>query len=214
MFKRLFGALGRQPTKDHPQNTTPPITPTITIVSGLPRSGTSLMMRMLEAGGIPPLTDHERTADEDNPGGYYEFERVKQMEKGDTTWLAGATGKAVKVISLLLRSLPADYRYKVVFMERDLDEVLASQRKMLENRAQDADAADDEQMQALFTKHLTEIRQWLAAQPNFAVLYVNYSDLLTAPEPQVERIEAFFDGTLDAAAMIEVIDPTLYRNRG
>ncbi|MCB0065253.1 MAG: sulfotransferase [Caldilineaceae bacterium] len=209
MLKRIFGGLSR-----HQPAPAPAITPTITIVSGLPRSGTSLMMRMLEAGGIPPVTDHERSADEDNPGGYYEFERVKQMEKGDIAWLADAAGKAVKVISLLLRSLPDGYHYNVIFMERDLGEVLASQRKMLENRAEAADAVNDEQMQALFTKHLTDIRQWLAAQPNFAVLYVNYSDLLTNPEPQVEKLVAFFEGTLDGAAMIEVIDPTLYRNRG
>ena len=201
MFKKLFGNLLHQPTQSP-----------ITVVSGLPRSGTSLMMRMLAAGGIPSLTDHERSADEDNPGGYYEFERVKQLEKGDTAWLADMAGKAVKVISMLLRSLPAEYRYNVIFMERDLTEVLASQRKMLVNRHEDT-AADDAQMTALFTHHLQEIRQWLAAQSNFAVLYVSYSDLLTTSAPVVSQINQFLGGNLNTAAMLDVIDPTLYRNR-
>ena len=110
---------------------------TITIVSGLPRSGTSMMMKMLEAGGIPPLTDEIRTADTDNPKGYYEFERVKKMDKGDTAWLENAQGKSVKVISALLKHLPSDYRYRVIFMRRDMSEILASQKKMLDHRGED-----------------------------------------------------------------------------
>lgn len=187
--------------------------PSITLVSGLPRSGTSLMMRMLEAGGIPSLTDHERSADDDNPTGYYEFERVKQLEKGDIAWLAQTEGKAVKVISMLLRHLPADYQYNVIFMERDLGEVLASQRKMLVNRQEAVDAVDDRQLRTLFTHHLYEIRAWLAAQENFAVCYVTYSDLLTNPEPAIAAINRFCGGQLDTAAMLDVIDPSLYRNR-
>lgn len=171
------------------------------------------MMRMLEAGGIPPLTDHQRTADDDNPGGYYEFERVKQLEKGDTAWLATMAGHAVKVISMLLRHLPANYQYHVIFMERDLTEVLASQRKMLVNRQKETDAVDDAQMTALFAHHLQEIRRWLAAQPNFRVLYVSYSDLLAKPEPLVGSINHFLGGTLATEAMLAVIDPALYRNR-
>lgn len=205
MLKRIFGAFHRPSIKSQSP---------ITIVSGLPRSGTSLMMRMLEAGGIPPLTDHERSADEDNPGGYYEFERVKQLEKGETAWLADCTGKAVKVISMLLRTLPADYHYKVVFMERDLAEVLASQRKMLVNLEEDAEAADEAQLEALFTQHLAETKTWLAQQPNFDVLYINYGDLLTDPAPQITQLAAFFDDALDVNAMAQVIDPALYRNRG
>lgn len=205
MLKRLFGGFHRPSAQSQPP---------ITVVSGLPRSGTSLMMRMLEAGGIPPLTDYERSADEDNPGGYYELERVKQLEKGDTAWLADCTGKAVKVISMLLRALPADYRYKVVFMERDLAEVLASQRKMLVNREEDAEAADEAQLQTLFTQHLDETKTWLAQQSNFDVLYISYGELLTEPTPQVAQLNAFFDNALDTTAMAQVIDPALYRNRG
>jgi len=209
IFSRLIKGTPQPKTSvEMPQTHLP-----ITIVSGLPRSGTSLMMRMLEGGGIPPQTDHQRTADDDNPGGYYEFERVKQVEKGDTAWLAEMPGKAVKVISILLRHLPVDYQYRVILMERDLEEVLASQRKMLVNREANVNAVDDAQMIALFTQHLQEIRQWLAEQDNFVVLYVSYGELLTNPEPIVEAINRFFDNCLDSAAMLAVIDPTLYRNR-
>ncbi|MEZ4680149.1 MAG: hypothetical protein R2932_38610 [Caldilineaceae bacterium] len=171
------------------------------------------MMQMLEAGGIPPLTDHERTADEDNPGGYYEFERVKKLEKGDTAWLAQMPGKVVKVISMLLRHLPAEYHYRVIFMERDLGEVLTSQRKMLANRTEDADAFDEAQMTALFEHHLQEIRRWLNDQPNIEVLYLSYSNLLATPELPIAQLNQFHGGCLNTAAMLDVIDPTLYRNR-
>ncbi len=207
LFKKFWHGLMQ------PSAATTTTQSTITVVSGLPRSGTSLMMRMLAAGGIPPLTDHQRTADDDNPGGYYEFERVKQLEKGDTAWLATASGQAIKVISMLLRHLPADYHYQVIFMERDLDEILASQRKMLVNRDEDPDAVDATQMRALFGQHLQEINQWLAAQSNFELLYINHRTLLTEPEPAISRVEHFLSQPIDSAAMAAVIDPTLYRNR-
>lgn len=189
------------------------VTSPITIVSGLPRSGTSMMMRMLEAGGLPPLTDNERIADTDNPQGYYEFERVKQLDRGDTAWLATAPGHAVKVISMLLQHLPAPYHYKVIFVERHLTEVLASQRKMLVHREKDADATDDAELTALFQQHLVAIRHWLAQQPNFQVLYIHYSDLLREPEAQATQINQFLGGGLDVPKMATVIDPNLYRNR-
>ncbi|RMD50647.1 MAG: sulfotransferase family protein [Candidatus Thermofonsia bacterium] len=187
--------------------------PVVYIVSGLPRSGTSMMMKMLEAGGIPPVTDAIREADPDNPKGYYEFERVKQMDKGDVAWLKEAQGKVVKVISALLKHLPADYQYKVVFMRRNMPEILASQRKMLTRRGENADAMDDEKMAALFEKHLTQIEAWLAEQPNFETLYVHYSDVLADPKAQVDRVAAFLGGNLNIQAMGEVVDPNLYRNR-
>lgn len=189
------------------------VTSPITIVSGLPRSGTSMMMRMLEAGGLPPLTDNERTADTDNPQGYYEFERVKQLDRGDTAWLATAPGHAVKVISMLLQHLPAPYYYKVIFVERHIAEVLASQRKMLVHREKDADATDDAELTALFQQHLVAVRHWLAQQPNFQVLYIHYSDLLREPEAQATQINQFLGGGLDVPKMATVIDPNLYRNR-
>ena len=126
----------------------------VVVVSGLPRSGTSMLMSMIDAGGIPPITDNIRTADEDNPKGYYEFERVKALDKGDTAWVTDAQGKSVKVISALLKYLPVDYQYQVVYIRRNMPEILASQRKMLERRGEDADKVDVEQLTALFEKHV------------------------------------------------------------
>lgn len=185
----------------------------ITVVSGLPRSGTSMMMKMLEAGGIPPVTDELRTPDEDNPKGYYEFERVKQMDKGDVAWVPGAKGKVVKVISALLRYLPGDQQYRVVFVRRNMDEILASQRKMLIRRGEDPNKMDDAQMAMLFEKHLKQIETWLAAQPNIRTLFVHYSDVLADPLPHIASINEFLGGTLDTGRMAEIVDPELYRNR-
>lgn len=185
----------------------------ITVVSGLPRSGTSMMMKMLEAGGISPVTDELREADEDNPKGYYEFERVKQMDQGDTSWIIEARGKVVKVISALLKHLPPTEQYRVVFVRRNMPEVLASQRKMLIRRGEDPDKMDDAQMAMLFEKHLKQVGEWLSAQPNFRVLYVHYSDVLTDPLPNIAKINDFLGGKLNTAAMSGMIDPQLYRNR-
>jgi hypothetical protein len=185
----------------------------ITVVSGLPRSGTSMMMKMLEAGGIQPMTDEIREADEDNPKGYYEFERVKQMDQGDTSWVSGAQGRVIKVISALLKHLPGDQQYRVVFVRRNMPEILASQRKMLVHRGEDPNKMDDKQMAMLFEKHLKQVEEWLGAQPNFRVLYVHYSDVLADPLPQIDKINAFLGGKLDPRAMSSVVDPNLYRNR-
>lgn len=185
---------------------------TITLVSGLPRSGTSMMMKMLEAGGIPPLTDEIREADADNPKGYFEFERVKKLDKGESDWLAKAEGKAVKVISALLQHLPETYDYQVIFMERHMPEILASQRKMLDRRGE-ADEMDDEKMTALFEKHLQQVKAWLAQQDNFSVLYVHYSEALAEPHSQAEQVNAFLGAGLDVDAMGATVDPNLYRNR-
>jgi hypothetical protein len=185
----------------------------ITIVSGLPRSGTSMMMKMIEAGGIPPLTDAIRAADVDNPKGYYEFERVKQMDKGDVAWVADAADKSVKVISALLKHLPPGYEYRVIFVQRNMAEILASQRKMLAHRGEDANKMDDEKMADLFGKHVQQVKSWLAEQPNFQTLYVHYSDVLTDPETAAAQINHFLGGNLDVPAMVTAVDPTLYRNR-
>jgi hypothetical protein len=189
----------------------------IVVVSGLPRSGTSLMMKMLEAGGLPLLTDAIRQADEDNPQGYYEFERVKGLDKGDAAWLPEAQGKAVKVISALLRYLPATYHYRILFLERDLDEILASQRKMLARRhpeqaAQAAEYADDD-MAAVLTRHLHETRRWLENQAHMNTLYVPYRELLQNAHPQIRQIQHFLSMPLQTEQMLAVIDPALYRNR-
>ena len=191
-------------------NTSDPI---ITVVSGLPRSGTSMMMKMLEAGGIPPVTDNLRTADEDNPKGYYEFERVKQLTKGDIEWLADAPGKVVKVIAALLPYLPATYRYRVVFMQRDMTEVLASQRQMLIRRGEDPNKIPDEIISKLFEKHLRQVNEWVAQQSNVERLDVNYNEMLKNPAPFIAQINAFLGGNLDIAQMAQVVDPSLHRQR-
>ena len=198
LFKKLF-----QPEE----------APFITVVSGLPRSGTSMLMKMLEAGGIPPLTDNLRTADKDTPKGYYEFERVKQMDKGDVAWLPEAQGKAVKVISALLRHLPADYAYRVLFVRRSMPEILASQRKMLIRRGEDPNKMDDARMADLFEKHLQQVESWLSQQSHMQALYLHYSDFFADSLAQVTRVNAFLGAKLNTEAMLNVVDPDLYRNR-
>ncbi len=185
---------------------------TIVIVSGLPRSGTSMMMKMLDAGGLPVLTDGIRAADEDNPKGYYEFERVKQIEH-DQSWLPEARGKAVKMISALLKHLPADYRYKVIFMQRAMPEVLASQRQMLIRRGEAPDKVSDERMAELFERHLEQVQAWLAEQPHMDTLYVSYNEMMRDPEPHARAVDEFLGGGLDIERMVGVVDPALYRQR-
>ena len=184
----------------------------VTIVSGLPRSGTSMMMKMLEAGGIEPLTDHVREADKDNPKGYYEFERVKQLEH-DKAWVADAQGKVVKVISALLKHLPDDYTYRVIFMRRKIEEILASQRKMLIRRGEDPDKVDDVKMAQLFERHLKQVQNWMAEQPNVEVIEVSFNETVQDPMTQAEQVDEFLGGGLDIERMVNVVDPALYRQR-
>ena len=183
----------------------------LTIVSGLPRSGTSLMMKMLEAGGMPVLVDNVREADVDNPRGYYEFEPVKQT-KADAGWVADAAGKAVKMVYLLLLDLPPDYDYRVIFMRRTLDEVLASQKAMLE-RLGKSSPLDDARMAALFRDQLARFDAWVVTRPNFALLDVSYNAMVTDPAPLARQVDQFLGGGLDVDAMTRVVDPSLYRNR-
>lgn len=184
----------------------------ITIVSGLPRSGTSLMMQLLEAGGVPVLKDGLREADPDNPRGYYEFERVKQIAH-DQTWLIDARGKAVKMVSALLLQLPDAYTYKVIFMRRKIEEVLASQKTMLKRTGKPTDAISDDKMAALFGKHLSQVEKWLGEQPNVQAMYVSYNDLIADPLKEIERINQFLASELDTGKMASVVDRTLYRQR-
>ena len=182
------------------------------IVSGLPRSGTSMMMRMLAEGGVPVLTDELRRADEDNPNGYFELEVVRQLKEGNTEWLNGANGRVVKVVSALLEYLPEDHQYKIIFMERDPHETLASQKKMLDHRGQTS-LLTDEQMEQQFHAHLAAVKPWLVRQPNMDVLYVNYNALMAGPEPFCDRIAEFLDLPLNQSHMLSVPDKGLYRNR-
>jgi hypothetical protein len=185
---------------------------TIVVVSGLPRSGTSMMMKLLAAGGIEALTDNLRTPDEDNPKGYFELEKVKELER-DNSWLADARGKAIKIISKLLKQLPSGYSYKVVFMRRNMDEILASQRQMLIRRGEPADSISDRRMAEIFERHLKDVEAWLEMQPNIQVLYINYNETLANPASSIERLKLFFGGRLDVSAMADVVDRTLYRQQ-
>jgi hypothetical protein len=184
----------------------------VIIVSGLPRSGTSMMMKALDAGGIDTIVDNIRKADEDNPKGYYEFEPVKKT-KDDASWLKDASGKVVKMVYRLLYDLPAEYQYRVVFTLRDLKEVLASQTKMLQRSGKSGGGISDDQMEALFKAELAKCEKWLAEQPNFKVLYINHRDMINDGLVQAQKINDFLDSGLDINAMASVVDPALYRNR-
>lgn len=186
---------------------------TITVVSGLPRSGTSMMMKMLEAGGMQILTDNKRTADENNPKGYYEFERVKKLKDGDVAWVADAQGKVVKVISALLEHLPGIYQYKIIFMRREMNEILASQKKMLAIMGQSNDKVTDEQLAAIYQKHLARTEHWLAGQPNLEVIYLNYNTMVNDPTNSILQVSSFLNGDLDIEKMQGVVDRNLYRQR-
>ena len=187
-------------------------TAAITIVSGLPRSGTSLMMQMLEAGGIPPLTDHIRAHDDDNPRGYYELEAVKRTKR-DQSWLDEAPGRAVKVIHALLYDLPGDRAYRIIFMQRNLAEVVRSQAVMLERRGTTGANLTAEQLVRAYQQQLDKVQGWMAQQPDIQVHMVDYNALVADPAPVVDVVIGFLGVSLDREAMLAVVDPSLYRQR-
>jgi hypothetical protein len=184
----------------------------ITIVSGLPRSGTSLMMQMLAAGGMQVLSDGERRADVDNPKGYLEWERIKQLPK-DPSLIAEAEGKVVKVISQLILSLPMGHEYRIVFMQRPLPEVLKSQDEMLRRRGNTDTITDTSAIEEAFQRHLIEVNKWLAGKSNTQVLRVHYHRVLREPKAVAEEVAAFLQVPLDIEAMVRQVDGCLYRNR-
>jgi hypothetical protein len=184
----------------------------ITIVSGLPRSGTSLMMQMLDAGGLPVLSDGERKPDTDNPKGYLEWERIKQLPK-DPSLIAEAEGKVVKVISQLILSLPPGHEYRVIFMQRPLPEVLKSQDEMLRRRGNTDSIADHSPIEEAFQRHLIEVNKWLADKENVKVSRVHYHRVLREPKAVAEEIAAFLQVPLNVEAMVQQVDGSLYRNR-
>ena len=184
----------------------------ITVVSGLPRSGTSMMMKMLEAGGMEIMKDGIRKADDDNPNGYYEFEKAKELEK-DTSWLKDAKGKVVKIISALLEHLPEKYNYKIIFMHRNMDEILNSQRQMLIRRGEPADEVSDEKMSKMFLKHLQTVEEKLKKKSNIDVLPVHYNEFLKEPETHSKIVNQFLKISLNADNMVSVVDHSLYRQR-
>jgi hypothetical protein len=188
----------------------------IVVVSGLPRSGTSMAMKMLQAGGLPLLIDGQRQADEDNPKGYFEYEPVMNLARdADKSWLADARGKGVKIISTLLRELPGEYNYNVVFMRRNLREILASQAKMLARRGETSETsrAADERMMEVFESDLWRASYLLKHGKQFRVLPIHYTDVLAQPLAQARLLDAFLGGGLDVQEMAAVADPELYRNR-
>ena len=184
----------------------------ITVVSGIPRSGTSLMMQMMAAGGMPVLTDGLRSADANNPRGYFELESVKSLSRSQDV-MAQANGKVVKVISSLLPNLPKHFEYRVIFMCRPLEEVVSSQNRMLERLGKEVPPTSTASVVGAFEEHLKKIRSWLSQQPNFAVLYVDYPAVLQSPEEQAGRISGFLGRELDVPAMIRQIEHSLYREK-
>jgi hypothetical protein len=184
----------------------------ITIVSGLPRSGTSLMMQMLVAGGMQPLSDGERKPDTDNPRGYLEWERIKQLP-GNPSLIAEAEGKVVKVISRLLLALPAGHEYRVIFMQRPMQEVLASQDQMLRRRGSYKEGTDPAAITAAFQKHLREVDAWLEGKSYVKYLRASYHDVLSDPMDISQKLANFLEMRLNVDAMCDQIDASLYRNR-
>jgi hypothetical protein len=188
--------------------------PPIVVVSGLPRSGTSMMMRMLGASGLELVTDGTRAADEDNPNGYFELEQVKALDKTeDKSWLETHRGKVVKIISFLLKDLPDDNFYKIIFMRRSLDEVIASQNKMLDRRGESDKRGDDARMIQLYSTHLRKVDSMLADRPAFDRLNIEHRDVIDNPLEQAAAVSKFLGMNLDATQMARAVDPQLYRNR-
>jgi hypothetical protein len=185
----------------------------IAIVSGLPRSGTSLMMQMLQAGGMPLLIDDLRPADADNPNGYWEYEPVKRLQQ-DNSWIPKAEGKAVKVVSALLQYLPPQHTYKIIFMQRPIQEVLASQSVMLERRGEQGGKTDDQTLGTVFAQHLDRTEHWLATQKHMTVLPVNYHETIADPAKTATHVVQFLDLLLAVDAMARAVDPRLHRQRG
>jgi hypothetical protein len=186
----------------------------VVIVSGLPRSGTSMMMRMLEAGGLPVFADGQRTADVDNPHGYFEVERIKDLEREtDKSYVREARGRALKVISFLIRFLPDDNAYKVIFMRRELDEVLDSQDKMIQRLGTQDAATEREAMKEAYRNDIVRTRLFCRKQPNFELLEVHYAATVSDPAATARAVNAFLGGRLDEAAMRAAVDASLYRNR-
>lgn len=201
MLKKLFS----KEKKDKPKQR-------IIVVSGLPRSGTSMMMKMLAEGGVSIVTDSEREADEDNPNGYFEIELSKKLREGVVGWIYDAPGKAVKVISYLLEFLPADLTYDIIFMDREIPEILASQKKMLERR-NEVSTISDEEMTQQFQSHLKAVKYWAARQPNMRVLFVKYEQVVSDPAKLAASLVDFLEKPLNTEAMKAVPSQSLYRNR-
>jgi hypothetical protein len=184
----------------------------ITVVSGLPRSGTSLMMQMLVAGGLPALTDGVRAPDENNPRGYFEFEGVKRL-RADASWLEEAEGRAVKIIHILLRELPSNgpFQYRILFMRRPLEEVIASQQAMLSRAGKTS--GDPLVLVKAYRNQIAQLEQWLRDQTCFQLLSLEYHRVLQDPLTVAQEIKTFLGMELDVVAMAAAVNRDLYRQR-
>lgn len=189
-----------------------PLSQPIVVVSGLPRSGTSLMMQMLVAGGIEPVTDGLRQADADNPRGYFEHEGVKKLRE-TSALLHDAPGKAVKVIHALLRYLPPQWRYDVIFMQRDIAEVLRSQLVMLQRSGKTGPALAPEKLMAVFTQQVQDTLAWVNQQPGMRLHVVAHREILQSPRSVAHQVQEFLGRSLNLEAMARAVDPGLYRHR-
>jgi predicted AlkP superfamily phosphohydrolase/phosphomutase/tetratricopeptide (TPR) repeat protein len=184
----------------------------ITIVSGLPRSGTSLMMQLLVAAGRQALTDSKRAADQDNPLGYFEFEKAIELAK-DTSWLQQARGKVVKIVAQLLPHLPSNEHYHIIFMERDLTEVIASQKTMLARQSRRGAELDEQKLRHTYTSQLNRVHTQLARRPEVRMLTVSYSDLVADPMTQVSALAEFLRAPFDSQAAANAVRPDLHRQK-
>ena len=184
----------------------------ITVVSGLPRSGTSLILQMLQKGGMEILTDNVRKADNNNPRGYYEFEKVKSL-RSNRSWLADADKKVVKIIAQLLNFLPANYEYAIIFVERDIREILMSQQKMLESMGRTDVSADPELLAQTFTRQLERVKSWVSGNANMKSCTLSYNKLIQDPVVGAQKIGDFLNRDLDLRAMAVAVDKNLYRQR-
>jgi hypothetical protein len=190
---------------------------TFVLVSGLPRSGTSLMMQMLEAGGLPPMTDKVRTADIDNPRGYYEWEAIKQIaKKPELLDAAEVEGRAIKCISMLLPALPTKHQYKVIFMMRPIAEVLTSQQAMTSRLGTKGAALAHDQLERGLRAHREEMRRWGKTTPDVEWLDVSYPALMRDPAPIIAQLMEFLGAERlpNEKETAAVIDPTLHRRKG
>ena len=171
-----------------------------------------MMMQMLAACGLEIMTDNVREADSDNPRGYYELEQVKKIAE-DASWLIDARGKVVKMISMLLNHLPIDHEYKIVFMLRDIEEILTSQDKMMSRLNTQGARLDREQLADVYRRHLAQVQDWLEQQPNIDVLYLEYGDIIARPEEAASDLLDFLDRPMPVDAIAAAVDDSLYRNR-
>lgn len=186
---------------------------TVIIVSGIPRSGTSLMMQILEMAGYSILTDNKRIADINNPKGYFEYEQVKKLSQ-DNSWLHQARGKVVKVISHLLFQLPDNFNYKIIFMNRDMNEIIHSQQKMIsEMNGIKPKNAYPAHLEIAFRKNLDRVHKWQELKSNVEFRYINYNQLIANPEKELLEISTFLGKKLDINNLVNVIDVNLYRSK-